>query len=68
MNPKELEEYRYDVAVTILKNMSEGSRFQYAVDRQLQILAHYDEDKLNQLMRQHGPKDKTKKKTKGGGF
>jgi len=66
MNKKELEELQYDVAVAMLKSMSPGSVFQFAVDRQLQIICNYDEDRLKQLLKQYSPK--TKKKTSGGGF
>ena len=64
MNKNEREELMYDVAVAMLKNMSPGSVFQFAVDRQLQLMELYDEDKLKQMLKQYSPK----KKTKGGGF
>ena len=64
MNKNEREELMYDVAVAMLKNMSPGSVFQFAVDRQLHLMEHYDDDKLKQILKQYSPK----KKTKGGGF
>ena len=70
MNKKELEELRYDVAVAMLKGMSPGSVFQFAVDRQLQLMELYEEDKLQQMLKQYSKyskKDK-KPKTSGGGM
>ena len=67
MNKKELEELRYDTAVAILKGMSPGSVFQYAVDRQLQILEHYDEEKLRKLLKEYQKYDKKDKKRKSSG-
>ena len=64
MNKNEREELMYDVAVAMLKNISPGSVFQFAVDIQLQLMERYDEDKLKQMLKQYSPK----KKTKGGGF
>ena len=65
MNAKELEEFRYDVAHALLSKMSKGSQFQYALDRMLQLLALYDEEKLCEIaphvvVRQNKPKDKKK--------
>ena len=67
MSKKELEELRYDTAVALLKAMSPGSVFQFAVDRQLQLLDHYSPEELKNLYDQYKmyePKDKTS----GGGF
>ena len=73
MNKKEQEarqELMYDVAVAMLKQMSPGSVFQFAVDRQLQLMDLYDNEKLEQMLRQYTKKEKTKpvKKGKGVGF
>ena len=73
MNKKEKEarqELMYDVAVAMLKQMSPGSVFQFAVDRQLQLMDLYDNEKLEQMLRQYTKKEKTKpvKKGKGVGF
>ena len=60
MTDNELEELRYDVAHHQLSKMSKGSQFQYALDRMLQMLVHYDEDKLKSML--------PRSKNKGGGF
>ena len=49
MNKKELEEFRYDVAHALLSQMSKGAQFQYALDRMLQLMALYDEEKLCEI-------------------
>ena len=59
MNEKELEEYRYDVAVALLKRMSKGSLFQFALDRMLQSISLYSEEELAEVL----PKPKPKKTT-----
>ena len=61
MNNDELEDLRYDVCHHLLSKMSAGSQFQYALDRMLQLMSLYDEEKLKSLL------PKTKKKG-GGGF
>jgi len=60
----EKEELMYDVAVAMLKQMSPGSVFQFAIDRQLQLMELYDEDKLKKMLKQYSPKQK--KKSSGG--
>lgn len=65
MNKNEKEELMYDVAVAMLKQMSPGSVFQFAIDRQLQLMELYDEDKLKKMLKQYSPKQKKKS---GGGF
>ena len=60
MNKKELEELRYDTAVAMLKSMSAGSVFQFAIDRQLQLMELYDEDKLKQIHKQYSKKPEKK--------
>ena len=70
MNKKEKEarqELMYDVAVAMLKQMSPGSVFQFAVDRQLQLMDLYDNEKLEQMLRQYTKKEKPKKEKKGKG-
>jgi len=64
VNKNEREELMYDVAVAMLKQMSPGSVFQFAVDRQLQLMELYDDDKLKKMLKQYS----SNKKTKGGGF
>jgi hypothetical protein len=65
VNKNEKEELMYDVAVAMLKQMSPGSVFQFAIDRQLQLMELYDEDKLKKMLKQYSPKQKKKS---GGGF
>jgi len=64
VNKNKREELMYDVAVAMLKQMSPGSVFQFAVDRQLQLMELYDDDKLKKMLKQYS----SNKKTKGGGF
>ena len=67
LTKKELEELRYDTAVALLKAMSPGSVFQFALDKQLDLLSNYDEDELKNL----ATKYKTyspQSKEKGFGF
>ena len=64
MTADELEELRYDVAHQLLSNMSKGSQFQYALDRMLQLMSHYDEAKLREIapeLKPKKPKDKPKR-------
>jgi len=70
MNEKELEELRYDVAHYLLRKMSKGSQFQYALDRMIQLCDHYDEEGLKKILSESKTdmKNHLKKKTKGGGF
>ena len=68
MNKKELEELRYDTAVAMLKGMSPGSVFQFAIDRQLQLMELYDEDKLKQIHKQYAKHNKKPKEKGGSGF
>ena len=68
MNKKEREELMYDTAVAMLKSMSAGSVFQFAIDRQLQLMDLYDNDKLKQLHDQYSKYDKETKKKGGTGF
>ena len=70
MTKKELEELMYDTAVTLLKAMSPGSVFQFALDKQLDLLSNYGEEELKRLAEQYKMYEPTtkKKKSKGGGF
>ena len=61
MKHKDIEELRYDVAHHLLSEMSQGSQFQYAMDRMLQLIDKHTEKELKKML----PK---KKKSKGGGF
>ena len=70
MSKKELDELRYDTAVALLKAMSPGSVFQFALDKQLQLLDNYGEEQLKKMAAQYkvyAPANK-KEKTSGGGF
>ena len=67
LSKKELEELMYDTAVTLLKAMSPGSVFQFALDKQLDLLSNYSPAELKNL------RDKYKmyepvEKDKGLGF
>ena len=70
LSKKELEELRYDTATAILRGMSPGSVFQYALDRQLQLMELYGEEELRNLYDQYKMYDPTTKKQKksGGGM
>ena len=70
MSKKELDELRYDTGVAMLKAMSPGSVFQFALDKQLDLLSNYNEDELKRLAEQYKMYEPTtkKKKSKGGGF
>ena len=70
MTKKELEELMYDTAVVMLKGMSPGSVFQFAVDRQLQLLSNYGPQELKKLQDQYKMYEPATKKdkTSGGGF
>ena len=59
MTENELEELRYDAAHHQLSKMSEGSQFQYALDRMLQLMSHYGEEDLKEML----PGSKKKKDT-----
>ena len=68
MTGKELEELRYDTAVALLKAMSPGSVFQFAVDKQVRLLDAYSPEELKNLAAQYKLYEPTtKKKEKGGG-
>ena len=73
MTKEELEELRYDVAHAILKGMSKGSQFQYALDRMLQLMSLYTEQELCEiappvLIKQTAKPKRTADKSKPRGF
>ena len=68
MTSKELEELRYDTAVALLKSMSPGSVFQFAVDKQLQLLDAYSPEELQHLAAQYELYAPTTKEKGGKGF
>ena len=70
MTDSQLEEFRYDVAHALLKQMSKGSQFQYALDRMLYLIKDRTEDELcemapSEVIKHKRPKDKPKR---GKGF
>ena len=67
MTSKQLEELKYDTAVAMLKSMSPGSVFQFAIDRQLQLLDLYKPEELTRLCEQYKMYAPVEKKS-GGGF
>ena len=67
MTDSQFEEFRYDVAYALLKEMSKGARFQMALDKMLDILEHKTEQELCEMapsvvVKQKRPKDKSKAK------
>ena len=65
MTDSQLEEFRYDVAYALLKQMSKGTQFQYALDKMLELIADKTEDELCEMapsvvVKQKRPKDKSK--------
>jgi len=66
MNKNERQELMYDVAVAMLKQMSPGSVFQFAIDRQLQLMDLYPDEELQQMLKQYSKPEKKKKKGGGG--
>ena len=66
MTDSQLEEFRYDVAYALLKEMSKGSQFQLALDKVLDTLSKSTEEELcemapSSVIKQRKPKDKKKK-------
>ena len=53
MNKKELESLRYDTAVAMLRQMSNKSVVEFALDRMLQQLEEVDEKELVNLRDQY---------------
>ena len=49
MTDSQLEEFRYDIAYALLKEMSKGSQFQFALDRMLELLADKTEEQLVEM-------------------
>ena len=66
MTDSQLEELRYDVAYSLLKQMSKGSQFQYALDKMIELIQHATEEELcemapSEVVIQKKPKDKKRK-------
>ena len=64
MTDSQLEEFRYDVAHALLKQMSKGSQYQYALDKMLELIKDATEDELcemapSEVVKHKKPKDKT---------
>ena len=68
LTKKELDELRYDTGVAMLKAMSPGSVFQFALDKQLDLLSHYDEEELKNLAAKYKTYSAPEPKEKGFGF
>ena len=68
LTKKELDELRYDTGVAMLKAMSPGSVFQFALDKQLDLLGHYDEEELKNLAAKYKTYSPPEPKEKGFGF
>ena len=68
LTKKELEALRYDTGVAMLKAMSPGSVFQFALDKQLDLLSHYDEEELKNLAAKYKTYSAPEPKEKGFGF
>tara|TARA_B100000073_G_C23703383_1_gene561271 strand:+ start:265 stop:480 length:216 start_codon:yes stop_codon:yes gene_type:complete len=66
LSPKELEEFRSDVAHALLSKMSKGSQFQFALDRMLQLIAEKTEEELCEMAPPVVVKQPPKNKKKGG--
>ncbi len=67
MTDSQLEEFRYDVAYALLKKMSKGAQFQYALDKMIELIEHATEEDLCEMapevvVKQKKPKDKSKAK------
>ena len=65
MTDSQLEEFRYDVAHALLKNMSKGSQFQYALDKMIELIQYATEDELcemapSEVIKHKKPKHKPK--------
>mgnify|MGYP001405094217 CR=1 FL=1 len=67
MTDSQLEELRYDVAYALLKNMSKGSQFQYALDKMLELIKDKTEEELFEMAPSVAAKQK-KPKNKPKGF
>ena len=68
MTDSELEEFRYDVAFALLKGMSKGSQFQYALDKMLELIQNKTEDELCEMAPSEVIKHKKPKDKRGKGF
>ena len=68
MNDNELEEYRYDVAGRLLKQMSNGTRYMFALDRMIHLLDEKSEAQLKEMDPKPQKKKKKKRSDKAAGF
>ena len=65
MTDSQLEEFRYDVAHALLKEMSKGAQFQMALDKMLDLIQDKTEQELCEMapsvvVKQKRPKNKSK--------
>ena len=49
MTDSQLEEFRYDVAHALLKQMSKGAQFQYALDKMIELISYATEEELCEM-------------------
>ena len=68
MTDSQLEEFRYDVAYALLKQMSKGSQFQYALDKMIELIQHATEEELCEMAPSEVVKHKKSKDKKRKGF
>ena len=68
MTDSQLEEFRYDVAHALLKQMSKGSQYQYALDKMLELIQNKTEDELCEMAPSEVIKHKKPKDKRGKGF
>ena len=66
MTDSQLEEFRYDVAYALLKEMSKGALHQMALDKMLDLIANRTEEELCEMapstvVKHRKPKDKKRK-------
>ena len=68
MTDSQLEEFRYDVAHALLKQMSKGSQYQYALDKMLELIQNKTEEELCEMAPSEVIKHKKPKNKRGKGF
>ncbi len=68
MTDSELEEFRYDVAYSLLKQMSKGSQFQYALDKMVELIQYATEEELCEMAPSEVVKHKKTKNKPAQGF
>ena len=68
MNTKELEEFRYDVAHSLLSKMSKGSQFQHALDKVIDLIKDATEQELCEMAPSEVIKQTKKKDKPAQGF